>query len=266
MAAPIGAGLTGRSDLRVKVVIAGGTGQVGGLLRRALNAAGHEVVVLSRHPSAPLEPERAPRRLGRPHARRTGWPRSTGRTPSSTWPAASVSCRYTDTNLRQMMDSRVDSARVVGSAIAGRRPAARHLVADEHRHHLRRPLRRARQPGQRRGDRRDRRRGVPHAALLGVQRADRPALGGGAGGGRPARHPAGRAAHRDGDEPGPRWRLRRPAPADAAGARRSGRRRSAVRLLDPRRRLRRRGDLPAGRTTWPGRSTSPRPSPFRRPS
>jgi len=39
----------------VKVVIAGGTGQVGGVLRRALSAAGHEVVVLSRHPSAPLE-------------------------------------------------------------------------------------------------------------------------------------------------------------------------------------------------------------------
>ena len=35
----------------------------------------------------------------------------------------SVSCRYTDTNLRQMMDSRVDSARVIGSAIqAASRP------------------------------------------------------------------------------------------------------------------------------------------------
>ncbi len=29
-----------------------------------------------------------------------------------------VSCRYTDTNLRQMMDSRVDSTRVVGQAIS----------------------------------------------------------------------------------------------------------------------------------------------------
>jgi uncharacterized protein (TIGR01777 family) len=100
----------------VKVVIAGGTGQVGGVLRRALNVAGHEVVVLSRHPHAPLEAG----------VRHVGWD---GRTLGS-WveevdgadavvnlAGRSVSCRYTDTNLRQMMESRVDSARVMGSAI-----------------------------------------------------------------------------------------------------------------------------------------------------
>ncbi|WP_459975683.1 epimerase [Nocardioides pyridinolyticus] len=101
----------------MKVVVPGGTGQVGGVLRRALRAAGHEVVVLSRHPSAPLEPG----------IRHLGWD---GRTLGS-WAAEvdgadavinlagrSVSCRYTDAHLRQMMDSRVDSARVVGAAIA----------------------------------------------------------------------------------------------------------------------------------------------------
>src|SRR5690349_1619964 len=97
----------------MKVVVAGGTGQVGGVLRRALSAAGHEVVVLSRHPRTPLEPG----------IRHVGWD---GRTLGS-WAdevdgadavvnlaGRSVSCRYTDVHLRQMMDSRIDSARVVG--------------------------------------------------------------------------------------------------------------------------------------------------------
>jgi uncharacterized protein len=34
----------------MKIVIPGGTGQVGGILRRAWSTRGHEVVVLSRHP------------------------------------------------------------------------------------------------------------------------------------------------------------------------------------------------------------------------
>ena len=100
----------------MKVVIPGGTGQVGGILRRALSAHGHEVVVLSRHPSA-LEPG----------IRHVAWD---GRTLGP-WQAEidgadavvnlagrTVSCRYTPENLRQMMDSRVDSTRVVGEAIA----------------------------------------------------------------------------------------------------------------------------------------------------
>ncbi|MFE1171591.1 TIGR01777 family oxidoreductase [Streptomyces sp. NPDC058773] len=95
----------------MKIVIPGGTGQVGGILRRALAAAGHEVVVLTRRPS------------------RKGDVAWDGATPGP-WTAAldgsdvvinlagrSVSCRYTQANLREMMDSRVDSARVVGEAI-----------------------------------------------------------------------------------------------------------------------------------------------------
>lgn len=35
----------------MKIVLPGGTGQVGTVLRRALTAAGHEVVVLSRRPT-----------------------------------------------------------------------------------------------------------------------------------------------------------------------------------------------------------------------
>lgn len=96
----------------MKVVLPGGTGQVGAILDRALTAAGHEVVVLTRCPQ---------------RERDIGWD---GRTPGL-WAEAidgsdvvvnlagrSVSCRYTAENLRAMMDSRVESARVVGEAIA----------------------------------------------------------------------------------------------------------------------------------------------------
>jgi uncharacterized protein (TIGR01777 family) len=100
----------------MRIVIAGGTGQVGGLLRRALVGRGHEVAVLSRRPEQ-LESR----------VRHVVWD---GRTLGS-WAdeidgadavvnlaGRTVSCRYTDANLRQMMSSRVDSTRVVGQAIA----------------------------------------------------------------------------------------------------------------------------------------------------
>ncbi|OXY89696.1 TIGR01777 family oxidoreductase [Streptomyces diastatochromogenes] len=96
----------------MKVVLPGGTGQVGTILDRALTAAGHEVTVVTRRPV---------------RAHHIGWDGATlGR-----WAAEidgcdvvinlagrSVSCRYTAENLQAMMDSRVDSARVVGEAIA----------------------------------------------------------------------------------------------------------------------------------------------------
>ena len=97
----------------MKLVIPGGTGQVGEMVRRAFAADGHEVVVVSRRPAAP------------PH--RLQWD---GRTLGD-WAAAvdgadvvlnlagrTVNCRYTPENLAQMMDSRVESTRVVGQAIA----------------------------------------------------------------------------------------------------------------------------------------------------
>ncbi|NAS26278.1 TIGR01777 family protein [Herbidospora sp. NEAU-GS84] len=95
-----------------KIVVPGGTGQVGTILRRALRAAGHDVVVLTRRPSRDGE---------------VGWD---GATPGP-WvqeidgsdvvvnlAGRSVDCRYTPANLRAMMDSRVDSTRAVGAAIA----------------------------------------------------------------------------------------------------------------------------------------------------
>ena len=95
----------------MKIVIPGGSGQIGMLLERAFVASGDEVVVLSR--SATDESARWDgKSLG-------SWTKHiddadvvinlAGRT---------VNCRYTEENLKQMMDSRVDSTRVVGEAIA----------------------------------------------------------------------------------------------------------------------------------------------------
>ena len=103
----------------MKVVIPGGTGQVGTILARALHDQGHEVVVLGRNPGD------------------TPW-------PSARWDAAtlgpwthelegaeavinlagrSVDCRYGKRNRQAILDSRVITTRLVGQAIArARRP------------------------------------------------------------------------------------------------------------------------------------------------
>src|SRR6266849_5357411 len=105
----------------MKAVIPGGTGQVGTLLARAFVADGHEVVVLSRNP------ENAPWRV-------VGWDAET----VSKWAAEidgadvvinlagqSVNCRYHAENRRLIKESRINSTRAVGQAIAGAARAPR---------------------------------------------------------------------------------------------------------------------------------------------
>ncbi|GGX28981.1 TIGR01777 family oxidoreductase [Streptomyces lomondensis] len=96
----------------MKIVIPGGTGQVGTVLKRALSAAGHDVVVLSRRPG----------RQGEVHwdgATPGPWTKEIdGSDVVVNLAGRSVNCRYTPANLREMMDSRVHSARAVGEAIA----------------------------------------------------------------------------------------------------------------------------------------------------
>ncbi len=92
----------------MKIVIPGGTGQVGNVLRRALTAAGHEVVVISRSGGVRWDGST----LG-------AWAEEIdGADVVVNLAGRSVSCRYTAENLQQMMRSRIDSARVVGEAIA----------------------------------------------------------------------------------------------------------------------------------------------------
>ncbi|KJK44838.1 NAD-dependent epimerase [Lentzea aerocolonigenes] len=91
----------------MKIVIPGGTGQVGGVLRRALTEAGHEVVIVSRSSGVRWDG----RTLG-------DWAAEIdGADVVINLAGRSVSCRYTRENLNEMMRSRVCSARVVGEAI-----------------------------------------------------------------------------------------------------------------------------------------------------
>jgi hypothetical protein len=104
----------------MKVVIPGGTGQLGSILNRALTAAGHDVVVLTRDPVRDHEVRWDGETLG-PWAGTID-----GSDVVVNLAGRSVNCRYTPANLRDMMDSRVNSARVVGEAItaAARPPRA----------------------------------------------------------------------------------------------------------------------------------------------
>jgi hypothetical protein len=103
----------------MKLVIPGGTGQVGTILARDFHRDGHEVVLLSRGPAT--------------FAWRTaGWDARTlgpwtdefeGADAVVNLAGRSVNCRYHARNRRAMLDSRVESTRVVGEAIAQcRRP------------------------------------------------------------------------------------------------------------------------------------------------
>ncbi|MCM2387623.1 TIGR01777 family oxidoreductase [Streptomyces albipurpureus] len=97
----------------MKIVIPGGTGQVGAVLKRALEAAGHKVVILARRPGREGEVPWDGKTLG-------PWTAAVdGSDVVINLAGRTVSCRYTAANLREMMDSRVDSTLVVGAAIAG---------------------------------------------------------------------------------------------------------------------------------------------------
>ena len=97
----------------MKIVIPGGTGQVGTILARSFHANGHEVVVLGRNP----EPREW--RVVRWDAKTLGpWANEIGGADVVINLAGrNVNCRYNPENRRQIMDSRVDSTRVVGEAI-----------------------------------------------------------------------------------------------------------------------------------------------------
>lgn len=99
----------------MKVVIPGGTGQVGTLLARAFVADGHEVVVLSRNPGE------APWRIVRWDAETVGdWAAEVdGADAVINLAGRSVNCRYNAENRRRIKESRITSTRAVGQAIAG---------------------------------------------------------------------------------------------------------------------------------------------------
>ncbi|MEO8482403.1 MAG: DUF1731 domain-containing protein [Acidobacteriota bacterium] len=105
----------------MKVVVAGGTGQVGTLLARALHREGHEVTALGRHPA------RAAWRIAAwDPLRLDGWPREIdGADVVVNLAGRSVNCRYTLANRRDIFESRTRSVAAIGRAIlmAERPPA-----------------------------------------------------------------------------------------------------------------------------------------------
>jgi len=97
----------------MKIILPGGSGQIGQFLARHFLAQGHEVVVFCRGAAVPS-------------GRTVSWDgQSLGAWASEIDGAdivinlagRTVNCRYTPENLKQMMDSRVDSTRVIGQAI-----------------------------------------------------------------------------------------------------------------------------------------------------
>ena len=99
----------------MKIVIPGGSGQVGTILARAFHGSGDEVVVLSRRPEA--QPWRVVAWDG---ATPGAWQREIdGCHTVINLAGRSVNCRYTPRHRQEILDSRVLSTRVVGQAIAG---------------------------------------------------------------------------------------------------------------------------------------------------
>jgi uncharacterized protein len=98
----------------MKIVLPGGSGQLGNIVAGALQPLGHEVVVLSRTPQS------APWRVVAWDAETLGdWKREIdGADAVLNLAGRSVNCRYTAANRKAIIDSRVNSTRVVGEAIA----------------------------------------------------------------------------------------------------------------------------------------------------
>lgn len=99
----------------MKIVVPGGTGQVGTVLARAFGGQGHEVVVLGRGTAR----DGGPTRHVRWDARTLGaWADELeGADALVNLAGRSVNCRYNATNRREIMDSRVESTRVLGEAM-----------------------------------------------------------------------------------------------------------------------------------------------------
>lgn len=98
----------------MKIIIPGGSGQVGTLLARDFIADGHEVVVLSRRV------RQAPWKMVRWDGETVGdWAKEIdGADVVINLAGRSVNCRYHAANRKAIVDSRVKSTRAVGEAIA----------------------------------------------------------------------------------------------------------------------------------------------------
>jgi uncharacterized protein (TIGR01777 family) len=99
-----------------RIILAGGSGFLGNVLSHYLTQRGYEVIVLTRRPPQ-----------GASDIRKVHWDGCTrgpwtehldGAFAVINLAGRSVNCRYTEQNKRAILDSRVDSTRVLGQAIA----------------------------------------------------------------------------------------------------------------------------------------------------
>jgi len=112
--------------MKNQIILAGGSGFIGKSLAPILGAKGYEVVVLTRSPS---------RREGAVHyvqwnGQTTGdWSHFLEEAKAVVnLTGRSINCRHTPANRREIIDSRVDSVRVLGQAVAGCREPPRTFV------------------------------------------------------------------------------------------------------------------------------------------
>jgi uncharacterized protein len=98
----------------MRIVISGGTGQVGTVLARAFHGDGHEVVVLARSTRP------APWRVARwDPAEPSGWAHELdGADLVINLAGRSVNCRYTPKNRQEILQSRTGSVAAIGRAIS----------------------------------------------------------------------------------------------------------------------------------------------------
>ena len=98
----------------MKIVIPGGSGQVGTILARVFHSAGHEVIVLSRRPQAESS------------WNVVAWDGTTvgpwvehvnGSDAVINLAGRNVNCRNGPKNRKEILDSRVNSTRAVGEAV-----------------------------------------------------------------------------------------------------------------------------------------------------
>lgn len=128
------------SDRSLRVVLPGGSGQVGTVIARHFHAAGDDVVVVARKPG------RVPWRIVPWDGATLGdWAREIdGADIVINLAGRSVNCRYNAANRREITDSRVKTTRLVGRAIAqSSRPPRLWMNASTatiYRHALDRPM------------------------------------------------------------------------------------------------------------------------------
>jgi len=98
----------------MRIIIPGGSGQIGTILARHLHAAGHEVTVLSRNPKPAIW-----QTLPWDGLTRGPWTAELDRSDAVIHLSGrSVNCRYTPENRREIIDSRVKPTLLLGEVIA----------------------------------------------------------------------------------------------------------------------------------------------------